>query len=159
MRGYELSKEIGRVMGEKAGTLSLAESCTGGYVSSLITDIPGSSSYFLGAVVSYSNEVKQELLNVDGALIKDKGAVSAQVAEAMASGIRRAIGSDIGAGITGIAGPSGGTEQKPVGVAYIGFDNGKDRKTRELRCEGTRGEIKEKFAQALLEFILENIQA
>ncbi len=157
MMEYDLVEKIGQLLAEKGKTLALAESCTGGYISSLITDVPGSSLYFKGGVVSYSNGVKRGLLKVTPSVIKDKGAVSSEVAEAMAEGIRIRTGSDIAASITGIAGPSGGTADKPVGSAYIGFSDGSENRTEKIYYTGTRTEIKEKFAKAVLEFIINNI--
>ena len=152
-----LSKQIATILKKKKKTLSLAESCTGGLVSSLFTDISGSSGFFLGAVVSYSNKVKEVQLGVPNKMIKKYGAVSRNVAGSMAKGVREAINSNISASITGIAGPTGGTIQKPVGLAYIGFNDGKVLRTKKVRYKGSRTEIKEKFANAVLQLILKNI--
>jgi PncC family amidohydrolase len=103
-------------------TVSTAESCTGGLVAHLLTEIPGSSEYFLGGVVAYADRTKQGALDVPAELIARHGAVSAQVARAMAEGARRRIGSDLAVSVTGIAGPGGGTDSKPVGLTYIAVD-------------------------------------
>ncbi|RMG40695.1 MAG: CinA family nicotinamide mononucleotide deamidase-related protein [Candidatus Dadabacteria bacterium] len=106
---------------DKGYTLATAESCTGGLIGKLITDIPGSSGCFKGSLVTYSNEAKLKLLSVNEEVLKDKGAVSAEVAEQMAGGAQKAFNSDLSLSVTGIAGPSGGSEEKPVGTFYIGF--------------------------------------
>ena len=116
----EKSAQLGERLRARSHTLAVAESCTGGGLADAITDIPGSSDYFLGGVVSYSNSAKQRLLGVDPGTLEKHGAVSPQVARQMAEGVRRAFGADFGAGITGIVGPGGGTSEKPVGLVYIG---------------------------------------
>ena len=120
--GYDevlIEEEVGRLLRKYKLNLSLAESCTGGLVSSRITDIPGSSDYFKMGLVSYSNESKINELLIPGSVIKKYGAVSSQVAELMSLGIVKKSGSDLGVGITGIAGPGGGTKDKPVGTVHI----------------------------------------
>ncbi len=115
----EKSAQVGERLRARASTLAVAESCTGGGLADAITDIPGSSDYFLGGIVSYSNSAKQRLLGVDPGTLDKHGAVSPQVARQMAEGVRKAFGADFGAGITGIVGPGGGTAEKPVGLVYI----------------------------------------
>jgi len=110
---------IGKLLIEKSETLAVAESCTGGYISHLITSVPGSSEYFKGSVTAYSNEVKQNLLGVSAELLAKFGAVSREVAEQMALGVKAALKSDYAVATTGIAGPGGGTEEKPVGTVWI----------------------------------------
>ncbi len=100
-------------------TLAVAESCTGGLIGHLLTDVPGSSRVFPGGIVAYGNQPKLELLGVPADLLVAHGAVSGEVAAAMAEGVRRALGADIGVGVTGITGPTGGTEEKPVGTVFI----------------------------------------
>jgi nicotinamide-nucleotide amidase len=100
-------------------TIATAESCTGGLVAHALTEVPGSSATFRGGVVAYANDAKSALLDVDPRLIEAHGAVSREVAEAMAAGARRRLGADLGVAVTGIAGPDGGTEAKPVGLAYV----------------------------------------
>ncbi|MDY6788265.1 MAG: nicotinamide-nucleotide amidohydrolase family protein, partial [candidate division WOR-3 bacterium] len=114
-----LSERVGAMLTEKGLTLSTAESCTAGLVSKLITDVPGSSQYFKGGVTAYSNEIKLRILDVDSEILDKHGAVSRQTAEAMAQGIRRLMKSDIGISVTGIAGPGGGTDDKPAGLVYM----------------------------------------
>ena len=117
--GRSMEEIVGQLLLDRQLTISAAESCTGGLMMSRLTDIPGSSAYVLGGVVAYSNALKIELANVAAALIEAHGAVSEPVAAALAEGVRARTGSSIGVGITGIAGPSGGTPQKPVGTVAI----------------------------------------
>lgn len=115
----EKSVELGARLRSRGLTLAVAESCTGGALADAITDVAGSSDYFLGGIVSYSNSAKERLLGVASGTLEKHGAVSPQVARQMAIGVRRAFGADLGAGITGIVGPGGGTAEKPVGLVYI----------------------------------------
>jgi len=116
-----LATVVGKLLQAQGQTLSVAESCTGGGLGEALTEVSGSSKYFLGGVISYSNEVKANLLNVDRQILDQYGAVSAIVAEQMAMGIKIKLKSDWGISITGIAGPTGGTETKPVGLVYVGI--------------------------------------
>ena len=113
-------------------TLATAESCTGGLLAHMLTSIAGVSPYYRGGVVSYANEAKSELLGVDPGLIQAHGAVSPQVAEAMAAGVRRRLGTDLGLGVTGVAGPSGGSPEKPVGLVYLGLATADRVESRRL---------------------------
>ena len=126
----------------KGVTLSTAESCTGGLVASRLTDIGGASEAYIGSVVSYSNEVKMKVLGVKEATLKAYGAVSAETAAEMAEGVRRVTGADIGISTTGIAGPGGGSEEKPVGLAYIGISTSEGTKTIRNFALGNREKIK-----------------
>ena len=117
--GESLEEVVARQLTLNTATIATAESCTGGLLAQRLTSIAGSSSYFLGGVVSYSNELKTAWVNVPTELIQSKGAVSTEVATALADGIRRHVGSTLGVGITGIAGPGGGSEEKPVGTVHI----------------------------------------
>lgn len=148
-----LSQQIGQQLRAQERTLALAESCTGGLVSSLITDVPGSSAYLLGAVVSYSNEAKIQLLGVPAALIESAGAVSAEVAAAMAQGARRLFGSDIALAITGIAGPGGGTADKPVGLVYLHLSAGDSERGERHVWPFDRYGNKLASAQAVLQLL------
>lgn len=116
-----LAIAVGRRLADRGQTLALAESCTGGMIAAHVTDVAGCSEYFLGGVVSYSNAAKQELLGVEEALLREHGAVSETVAVAMATGARRRFGSDYAVSVTGIAGPGGGTTEKPVGLVCLGL--------------------------------------
>ena len=115
-----LEEELGKLLEAKGLTIAIAESCTGGLIQKLISDVPGSSAYFVGGIVAYSNLLKQKLLNVSAQTLISYGAVSYEVAGEMASGAREITGSDIGISTTGVAGPNGGTPDKPVGLVYIG---------------------------------------
>lgn len=118
---YELSEEIGGLLKSEGATISAAESCTGGLISHAFTAIPGSSEYYLGSVTSYANEVKIKVLNVPAEAIAAHGAVSSETVAAMAAGVRELTGSDYAIASSGIAGPGGGSEEKPVGLVWIGF--------------------------------------
>lgn len=149
--------KISKALKRAKKTLAVAESCTGGLVASRITDIPGSSDYFSGGVVAYSNNVKTSLLKVPAALIKRYGAVSRQVARSMAEGVRAELDADVAAAVTGIAGPAGGSAAKPVGTAYIAVISGRTRKTKKVNYKGDRRTVKNKFAEAMLRLVAENI--
>jgi len=134
-------------------TVAIAESCTGGLLSSRITDISGSSRYFMMGVVAYSNRAKEKLLGVSAGSIKIYGAVSKEVALEMAKGVRRLAKTDIGLGVTGIAGPTGGTKSKPVGLVYIALVTNKKKIVKEFRFKGSRQNIKLQASQAALEIL------
>lgn len=150
-------KKTERLIGEhlkgRGLTLALAESCTGGLLSSRITDVPGSSEYFLGSVVAYSNAVKESALGVRSATLKRHGAVSAETAAEMAKGARKTLGAAISAAITGIAGPGGGTAEKPVGLVFIAVSMGKSAEARRFVFKGTRESIKKQSAEAALSML------
>jgi len=137
---------IGELLRKEKKTLSAAESCTGGRVSDKITNIPGSSDYFMGSAVTYSNEAKSELLGVNPESLKAYGAVSEQVAKEMALGCRRKFHSDIGMSTTGIAGPSGGSKEKPVGLVWFAVTDGGRTMAEEKTFSGDRIAIKEAAA-------------
>ena len=152
-----LEEELGKLLKEKGLTLAVAESCTGGWIQKLITDVPGSSAYFLGGVVAYSNLLKQKLLNVSPQTLILYGAVSYEVACEMASGVREITGSDIGISTTGIAGPTGGTIDKPVGLVYIGICTSQKLTAYKFLFAGTRKGIKEQVAQKAFEVVKNSI--
>jgi PncC family amidohydrolase len=137
-------------------TLSVAESCTGGSLSAHLTALPGSSQYFLGSVVSYSNKLKTDLLGVSESLLKAKGAVSEEVANAMVKGILKCTGSDYGIALTGVAGPSGGTLEKPVGTVWcaMGSKNG-EIQSWLLKLKGNREMVIEGSINSALSKLLE----
>ena len=112
-------EEIGDALRKEEISISTAESCTGGLISHIITNVPGSSEYYKGGVIAYANEVKENVLHVSKDILEEKGAVSAECAMAMANGVRELLRTDVGIATTGIAGPTGGTPDKPVGLIYI----------------------------------------
>jgi PncC family amidohydrolase len=118
----KLSNELGNLLKKNGLTISVAESCTGGLVSHLITAIPGSSEYFQGSIIAYSNRIKSDLLGIQKGVLKKYGAVSREVAKGMAKGVRELMKSDVGISTTGIAGPTGGSKKKPVGMVVFGID-------------------------------------
>ncbi len=145
------------VVGEQILThnyrISIAESCTGGLISSKITKVSGSSDWFEGGVIAYSNQLKIKLLQVESDLLEEHGAVSPQVARAMAAGVARQTGSDIGLSVTGIAGPAGGTDDKPVGTAYIGLSLEKNLTDHLFHFSGDRLQIQELTALTALDLV------
>jgi len=152
--GEALAESLGRVLKEKGRTLSLAESCTGGLVSSLLTDVPGSSAYFLGTVVPYADRSKETLLGVHEETLKRHGAVSEETAREMARGARERFGSDLAASVTGIAGPDGGTPEKPVGTVFFAVVDREGReKTSKRFFGGDRAMVRRTSAMFSLEMI------
>ncbi len=151
----KLEKTIGDHLRNKGWTLSIAESCTGGLICDRITNVPGSSDYFEGGMVTYSNESKAKYLGIPLNYIKKYGAVSPQVARKMAQGVRRAFNTTFGLSTTGVAGPTGGTKRSPIGRVFIGLANGRRTWVRKLDLKGNRREIKEKAAEMSLKFLYE----
>jgi nicotinamide-nucleotide amidase len=157
-QGESLEEIVLLYLGMKQATLATAESCTGGMVAERLTSIAGSSRSFLGGAVVYSDELKTKFAGVDPKLIEQHGAVSAEVAKALAEGIRSKTGATTGVGITGIAGPSGGTEEKPVGLVYIAVAHGKETEVVErnfagLTTQNTRERVRNLSAQAALDLV------
>jgi PncC family amidohydrolase len=149
------AEELGSRLRARGWTLATAESCTGGGLSDAITDVAGSSDYFKGGVVSYSNAVKESLLGVDPAVLAAEGAVSETVAAQMAEGARRAIGADVGVGITGVAGPGGGSDEKAVGLVFISVAEPDGTEVRRFRWDGDRVANKRQSVAAALEMLIE----
>jgi nicotinamide-nucleotide amidase len=137
-----LPKVVFDLLASKNTTISFAESCTGGMLTSLIADIPGASSILKGSIIAYSNESKVKLLGVSNTAIDAYGAVSEEVAKQMASGCRRVFSSDCAVSVTGIAGPDGGNESKPVGLVYIGISTEDDLRAIRLDLTGDRSRIR-----------------
>lgn len=145
-----LEEKIGRLLSAQNLTISCAESCTGGLLTSRLTDIAGSSAYVMGSVVSYTNRIKEALVGVRHETLLAHGAVSEETAREMAEGIRRAIKTDIGIGITGIAGPGGGTKEKPVGLVFIAVSGPWGTIVKENHFRGTRTEVKRQTTDTAL---------
>lgn len=141
-RGELIEEVVARMLTENRATIAVAESCTGGLVAERLTSISGSSAYFLGGVVCYSNQLKTQLVGVPAELIEAKGAVSPEVALALADGIRKQTGATLGVGITGIAGPTGGTPEKPVGLVHIGIADQRGPQEKAWRFPGDRERIR-----------------
>lgn len=135
-------------------TLSLAESCTGGLLSNIITDIPGSSKFFKGAVVSYSNDVKSNILKVPHSILEKYGAVSAPCVREMANGARRILKTNFSIAISGIAGPSGGTKEKPVGLTFIGIASANKIHIKRFIFQGSRLSVKKQTAEKALQLFI-----
>ncbi len=147
-----LEKTIGNLLREKRWTLSIAESCTGGLICDRVTDVSGSSDYFMGGMVNYSNESKEKHLGVPLDEIRRYGAVSPQVAKKMAQGVRKTFNTIFGLSTTGVAGPTGGTKRSPVGRVFIGLADGKRTWVKKLDLKGNRRQIKERATERALQF-------
>lgn len=153
-----LEMRIGNILRQRHLTLATAESCTGGLISDRITDIPGSSEYFTGGIVAYSYEAKASLLNVSWDTLNTKGAVSKETVLEMARGVRNALGADISISVSGIAGPGGGTPEKPVGTTWIGLVTLEGEWTRHFVWSGDRIQNKKYSCDAALQFILDYLE-
>ena len=150
-----LEEQLLKLCVAKHLTVATAESCTGGLLGDLITNISGSSDYYLGGVVSYAYSAKETLLGVDHDLLVREGAVNAEVAQQMARGIRQRLGSDVGIGITGIAGPGGGTADKPVGLVWIGLADATGEHAERFVWDSDRVGNKQKSAEQALRMLVE----
>ena len=153
-----LELRVGNLLSQRRITISTAESCTGGLISHRLTDIPGSSAYFLGGIVAYSYEAKAALLNVSWDTLNTKGAVSPETVLEMARGARHALGADIAVSVSGIAGPGGGTDEKPVGTTWIGLVTPEGEWTRHFVWDGDRAKNKFLSGEAALQFILDYLE-
>lgn len=148
-----LEKEVGRLLREQGLTLAVAESCTGGLVGHRITEVAGSSDYFLSGIISYSNEAKEQLLGVRHETLLAHGAVSEETAREMAQGARRVLGSDLALAITGVAGPGGGTAEKPVGFTFIALADARDEIVEQHTWPADRSGNKAHSAEAALRLL------
>jgi nicotinamide-nucleotide amidase len=153
----ELENTVGELLRERKLTIAIAESCTGGLIADRMTDISGSSDYFDRGIVTYSNKSKMDELGVPSELLDQHGAVSKEIAEAMARGIRILSNTDIGISTTGIAGPTGGTPEKPIGLVWIGFSDTDTTFAMQFNFGGERRIVKERAAQAALELVRRKI--
>jgi PncC family amidohydrolase len=154
-----LASRLGERCVERGLRVATVESCTGGLVGHLITEVPGSSAYFVGGFVTYSDELKRASVGVPHDVLAAHGAVSAQVAMAMASGGRERTGADLAVSVTGIAGPAGGTPAKPVGLTYVAVADGVGVAVRRFIWDGDRADNKRRSAMAALELLLERVDA
>lgn len=154
MKTEELAADVLHILGQRGMTLATAESCTGGLVGKLLTDIPGSSAVYKGGVISYTNEVKRRLLGVSEDTLRVYTAVSRQTALEMARGVREAVQSDVGVSVTGLAGPDGDGTGRPIGLVYIGLDMNGFSYNRELHLAGSRAQIREAAVRAIFEMLL-----
>ena len=161
-----IEKTVGESLRDRGAFVATAESCTGGLIGSLLTDVPGSSDYFDRSIVTYSYDAKMEHLGVPREVLDDVGAVSEPVAEQMARGVRDTAGVTWGVATTGIAGPTGGTDHKPVGTVYIAISNAAEWGTGESRCrveryvfDGSRREIKRQIAERALEDLHDAVES
>ena len=151
----KLEKLIGDLLRRKGRTLAIAESCTGGLICDRITDVSGSSDYFMGGMVTYSNASKAKHLGIPLDYIKRYGAVSPQVAKKMAQGVRRTFNTTFGLSTTGVAGPTGGTKRSPVGRVFIALAERRKVRVKKLDLKGNRREIKERATETALRFLYE----
>lgn len=148
-----LEQAVLGLLKERGETLAVAESCTGGLLGGRLTNVPGSSSVFLGGIISYSNAAKQALLGMPEAMLAEHGAVSAPVAEAMARGARERLGADIGVAVTGVAGPEGGTPEKPVGLVYLGLSDGRGERSQRFLFMGGRADVRARSILTALDWV------
>jgi PncC family amidohydrolase len=153
--GGPVEEIVGRLLLGHRMKLAVAESCTGGLVMHRLTNIPGSSRYLLGGVVAYANEIKIRILGVPEETLTSYGAVSAEAAQAMAEGVRRLLGTDVALAVTGIAGPTGDTPDKPVGLTYVALATPKTSLWRRYEWAGSRLQNKEASAEAALRLLQE----
>jgi nicotinamide-nucleotide amidase len=151
----KLEKVIGTLLRKRKWTLSVSESCTGGLICDRLTNVSGSSDYFMGGMVNYSNESKSKHLGIPSNDIKKYGAVSPQVARKMAQGVRKAFGTNFGLSTTGVAGPTGGTKRSPVGRVFIGIASGRKIWVKRKDLKGSRIQIKRKATEKALQFFYE----
>jgi PncC family amidohydrolase len=149
-----LQERVGALLSQRGWTLAVAESCTGGLLGHLITNVSGSSAYFEGGIISYSNEAKERLLGVPHETLVEHGAVSEETALAMARGARRSLGTDMALSVTGIAGPTGGTPEKPVGLVYVGLAAEAAQLCDKHVWQGDRAQNKALSAEAALDLLL-----
>jgi len=152
-----LKERIQDICIQRGWKLAVAESCTGGLIGARLTSVPGSSTYFLGGIIAYSNDLKENLLNVPAEILETHGAVSGPVAEAMADGVIAATGAHFGISVTGVAGPDGGTDEKPVGTVWVGVALPSGTTSQLYNFSGNREEVREQTVKAALEFFLECI--
>lgn len=153
-----IEEQVGDLMRQRGLTLATAESCTGGLLSHRLTNVSGSSGYFLGGVVAYSNRLKETLLNVAPETLRAHGAVSGETAREMARGARQCLEADVAISITGIAGPTGGTVEKPVGLIYVGLSSAGEERCRRFLFTQDRLGNKQEAVEAAMWLVIESLQ-
>ena len=153
----KLCCEVLQKLKEQGLSLATAESCTGGGIGASITAIPGSSAWYKGGIISYTNEIKERLLGVDSSLLLQFGAVSGQVAESMALGAIKTLGADVAVSVTGLAGPDGDSFGNPVGTVFIGVAKGACVQHRKFLFSGDRQQVRQQAVEESLKLLLENI--
>jgi nicotinamide-nucleotide amidase len=156
--GESMEEVVGNRLKELGQTVSVAESCTGGLICSRLTDVPGASAYFLQGAITYSNEAKTRTMGVDPAILEEYGAVSAECVEAMAAGMRERAGTDHAISVSGIAGPDGGTDEKPVGTVFIGYAGPRGVKSLKIVLPGDRYLIRWRASQAALDYLRRQVK-
>ena len=158
MSGSSSAQRLGEILSTKGLSVAVAESCTGGMIGTAITSVPGSSVYFRGGIIAYQNDVKVSLLGVSPELLREQGAVSEPVVIEMAKGAKRVLETDCAIAVSGVAGPGGGSEQKPVGLVYIGICVGPRALAFKTLFDGTREQIREQTVQRCLELLIEQLE-
>lgn len=153
IRNEKVEEQVGRLLASSGLTLAVAESCTGGLIGHRVTSVSGSSAYFLGGIIAYSDEVKIRELGVVCEVLAKEGAVSESVAQQMAVGVRDRLRSDISLAVTGIAGPEGGSDKKPVGLVFVGLADGRSCRVRRFNFCGDRATVKKSCSQSALEML------
>ena len=154
-----LEETVGRLLTDQGLTIAVAESCTGGLIAHRLTNVPGSSAYFVGGVVAYANEIKEQVLGVSGETLAAHGAISEETVREMARGVRRLLGTDLAISATGIAGPTGGTPQKPVGLVYVALAASDQELGERHLWRGDRLENKRQTSEAALEMLRQYLEA
>ncbi len=154
-----LEETVGQLLTEQGLTIAVAESCTGGLIAHRLTNVSGSSAYFIGGVVAYANEVKTQVLGVSGETLAAHGAISEETVREMARGARRLFGTDVALSATGIAGPTGGTPEKPVGLVYVALAAQDFERCEQHLWRGDRLENKQQTAEAALEMLRQYLEA
>ena len=157
LNGETMEDVVGAMLTGSGRTLSVAESCTGGLISMRLTEVPGSSGYFMEGAVTYSNEAKVRTLGVSESTLQTHGAVSSQTAEEMAKGMRERAGTDLAIAVTGVAGPGGGSEEKPVGTVFVGYADGYATRSMKFMFPGDRELIRWRASQAALDYLRRRI--
>lgn len=153
-----LETMIGELLRNRGWRLAVAESCTGGLIGDRVTNIAGSSTYYVGSITAYAYNAKVRMLGVEWATLEEHGAVSEQIALQMAVGVRRALAADVGLSVTGIAGPGGGTEEKPVGLTWVGLSVPGHDQANEFLWDGDRRSNKVKSAEAALQLLVDYLK-